>query len=83
MLPTCWGGTPGFEDQDAFRLLALLLDKLLRGGRGSRPAKQDGLTVSVMELRALAVRSRIVMPCAWQLAAQITQPAGPPAGWMW
>ena len=46
-----------FEDQDAFRLLALLLDKLLRGGRGSRPAKQDGLTVSVMELRALAVRS--------------------------
>ena len=45
------------EDQDAFRLLALLLDKLLRGGRGSRPAKQDGLTVSVMELRALAVRS--------------------------
>ncbi|GJA55733.1 hypothetical protein KAM348_31560 [Aeromonas caviae] len=46
-----------FEEQDAFRLLALLLDKLLRVGRGSRPAKQDGLTVSVMELRALAVRS--------------------------
>ena len=51
------GREASFEDQDAFRLLALLLDKLLRGGRGSRPAKQDGLTVSVMELRALAVRS--------------------------
>ncbi len=46
-----------FEDQDAFRLLALLLDKLLRGGRGSRQAKLDGLTPSVMELRALAVTS--------------------------
>ncbi|WP_236662061.1 hypothetical protein [Aeromonas hydrophila] len=32
----------GFEDQDAFRLLALLLDKLLRGGSGSRQAKPDG-----------------------------------------
>ncbi|MGL5813149.1 MAG: hypothetical protein ACRCYW_07445 [Aeromonas sp.] len=31
-----------FEDQDAFRLLALLLDKLLRGGSGSRQAKPDG-----------------------------------------
>ena len=46
-----------FEDQDAFRLLALLLDKLLRGGRGSRLAKLDGLTVSVMEQRALAATS--------------------------
>jgi len=42
-----------FEDQDVFRLLALLLDKLLRGGggRGGRQAKLDGLTLSVMELR--------------------------------
>ncbi|OFC45107.1 hypothetical protein [Aeromonas hydrophila] len=32
----------GFEDQDTFRLLALLLDKLLRGGSGSRQAKPDG-----------------------------------------
>ncbi len=39
-----------FEDQDVFRLLALLLDKLLRGG-GGRQAKLDGLTLSVMELR--------------------------------
>lgn len=46
-----------FEDLDAFRLLALLLDKLLRGGRGSRLAKLDGLTVSVMEQRALAATS--------------------------
>ena len=46
-----------FEDQDAFRLLALLLDKLLRGGRGSREAKLDGLTPSVMEQRALAATS--------------------------
>ncbi|MFQ2147750.1 ADP-ribosylglycohydrolase [Aeromonas jandaei] len=46
-----------FEDQDVFRLLALLLDKLLRGGRGSRQAKLDGLTVSVMEQRALAATS--------------------------
>lgn len=46
-----------FEDQDAFRLLALLLDKLLRGGRGSRQAKLDGLTPSVMEQRGLAARS--------------------------
>jgi len=46
-----------FEDQDAFRLLALLLDKLLRGGRGSRQAKLDGLTLSVMEQRALAATS--------------------------
>ncbi|WP_429020482.1 ADP-ribosylglycohydrolase [Aeromonas allosaccharophila] len=46
-----------FEDQDAFRLLALLLDKLLRGGGGSRQAKLDGLTPSVMEQRALAASS--------------------------
>jgi hypothetical protein len=46
-----------FADQDAFRLLALLLDKLLRGGRGSRQAKLDGLTPSVMEQRGLAARS--------------------------
>ncbi|VXA78876.1 MULTISPECIES: hypothetical protein [Aeromonas] len=43
------GEDASFEDQDAFRLLALLLDKLLRGGRGSRQAKLDGLTPSVME----------------------------------
>ncbi len=51
------GEVASFEDQDAFRLLALLLDKLLRGGRGSRQAKLDGLTPSVMEQRALAARS--------------------------
>lgn len=51
------GGEASFEDQDAFRLLALLLDKLLRGGGGSRQAKLDGLTPSVMEQRALAARS--------------------------
>ncbi|WP_240038508.1 ADP-ribosylglycohydrolase [Aeromonas sobria] len=51
------GGEACFEDQDAFRLLALLLDKLLRGGRGSRQAKLDGLTPSVMEQRGLAARS--------------------------
>ncbi|WCH21124.1 hypothetical protein [Aeromonas salmonicida] len=32
------GEDASFEDQDAFRLLALLLDKLQRGGRGSRQA---------------------------------------------
>ena len=42
---------------DAMRLLALLLDKLLRGGRGSAQAKLDGLTLSVMEQRALAAQS--------------------------
>ena len=42
---------------DAMRLLALLLDKLLRGGRGSTQAKLDGLTLSVMEQRALAAQS--------------------------
>jgi hypothetical protein len=51
------GEDASFEDQDAFRLLALLLDKLLRGGRGSRQAKLDGLTPSVMEQRALATIS--------------------------
>ena len=51
------GGAARFEDQDAFRLMALLLDKLLRGGRGSRQAKLDGLTPTVMEQRALAARS--------------------------
>lgn len=51
------GEAASFEDQDAFRLLALLLDKLLRGGRGSRQAKLDGLTPTVMEQRALAARS--------------------------
>ena len=51
------GEDVSFEDQDALRLLALLLDKLLRGVRGSREAKLDGLTVSVMEQRALAARS--------------------------
>ena len=38
------GEDASFEDQDAFRLLALLLDKLLRGGRGSRQAKLERLT---------------------------------------
>ncbi|EQB2605054.1 ADP-ribosylglycohydrolase [Aeromonas salmonicida] len=42
---------------DAMRLLALQLDKLLRGGRGSTQAKLDGLTLSVMEQRALAAQS--------------------------
>ncbi|ARW82943.1 ADP-ribosylglycohydrolase [Aeromonas salmonicida] len=42
---------------DAMRLLALQLDKLLRGGRGSAQAKLDGLTLSVMEQRALAAQS--------------------------
>ncbi|MER0459066.1 ADP-ribosylglycohydrolase [Aeromonas caviae] len=51
------GEDVSFENQDALRLLALLLDKLLRGGRGSRQAKLDGLTPSVMEQRALAARS--------------------------
>jgi hypothetical protein len=51
------GEAASFEDQDALRLLALLLDKLLRGGRGSRQAKLDGLTISVMEQRALAATS--------------------------
>lgn len=51
------GREASFEDQDAFRLLALLLDKLLRGGGGSRQAKLDGLTPSVMEQRALAAIS--------------------------
>lgn len=51
------GEAARFEDQDAFRLLALLLDKLLRGGCGSRQAKLDGLTPSVMEQRALAATS--------------------------
>ncbi|EQB2604313.1 ADP-ribosylglycohydrolase [Aeromonas salmonicida] len=51
------GEDASFEDLDALRLLALLLDKLLRGGRGSRQAKLDGLTVSVMEQRALAATS--------------------------
>ena len=51
------GEAARFEDQDAFRLLALLLDKLLRGGRGSGEAKLDGLTPSVMEQRALGATS--------------------------
>ncbi|WP_257621996.1 ADP-ribosylglycohydrolase [Aeromonas hydrophila] len=51
------GEDANFEDQDAFRLLALLLDKLLRGGGGSRQAKLDGLTPSVMEQRALVTIS--------------------------
>jgi len=51
------GEDASFEEQDAFRLLALLLDKLLRGGRGSRQAKLDGLTPTVMEQRALVARS--------------------------
>ncbi|WP_338882165.1 ADP-ribosylglycohydrolase [Aeromonas hydrophila] len=38
-------------------MLALLLDKLLRGVRGSRQVKLDALTPSVMEQRALAARS--------------------------
>lgn len=42
---------------DAMRLLALQLDKLLRGSRGSAQAKLDGLTLSAMEQRALAAQS--------------------------
>ncbi|MFM4784822.1 ADP-ribosylglycohydrolase [Aeromonas veronii] len=57
MLPICWGEDASFEDQDALRLLALLLDILLRGGRGSRQAKLDALTPSVMKQRALVARS--------------------------
>lgn len=58
------GEAARFEDQDAFRLLALLLDKLLQGGRGSREAKLDGLTPSVMEQRALAAKvSQSAGPC--------------------
>ncbi|MCX4048339.1 ADP-ribosylglycohydrolase [Aeromonas caviae] len=49
------------ECQDAMRLLALLLDKLLRGNRGdyrgSYQAKLDGLTLGAMEQRALAAQS--------------------------
>lgn len=51
------GEDASFEDQDALRLLALLLDKLLRGGCGSRQAKLDGLTPSAMEQRGLAASS--------------------------
>lgn len=51
------GREASFEDQDAFRLLALLLDKLLRGGGDSRQVKLDGLTPSAMEQRALAAIS--------------------------
>ncbi|MGV2923984.1 ADP-ribosylglycohydrolase [Aeromonas hydrophila] len=51
------GQDASVEDQDALRLLALQLDKLLRGGRGRRQAKLDGLTPSMMEQRALAARS--------------------------
>jgi len=43
--------------------LALLFDKLQRGGRGSRQIKLDGLTPSVME--------------QWALAAQVTRSVGP------
>lgn len=42
---------------DAMRLLALQLDKLLRGRRGSAQAKLNGLTLSAMEQRALAPQS--------------------------
>ncbi|RWT24578.1 hypothetical protein [Aeromonas caviae] len=44
------------ECQDAMRWLALLLDKLLRGNHGSQQAKLDGLTMTAMEIRALALR---------------------------
>ena len=44
------------ECHDAVRLLVLLLDKLLRGGRSPQD-KLDGLTITAMESRALAVQS--------------------------
>ncbi len=44
------------ECHDALRLLALLLDKLLRGGH-SPQAKLEGLTITAMESRALAAQS--------------------------
>ncbi|MCE9935097.1 ADP-ribosylglycohydrolase [Aeromonas salmonicida] len=44
------------ECHDAMRLLALLIDKLLRGGR-SPQAKLDELTITAMESRALAAQS--------------------------
>lgn len=46
-----------FEDRDALRLLALLLDKQLRGESGSYQGKLDGLTLSTMEQRALGAQS--------------------------
>ncbi|MDD9230611.1 ADP-ribosylglycohydrolase [Aeromonas hydrophila] len=51
------GEDGSLECQDALRLLALLLDKLLRGGRGSQQAKLNGLTLTAMESRALAANS--------------------------
>ncbi|WP_447832272.1 ADP-ribosylglycohydrolase [Aeromonas salmonicida] len=51
------GEDASLECQDALRLLALLLDKLLRGGRGSQQAKLDGLSITAMEGRALAAQS--------------------------
>lgn len=60
------------ESHDAMRLFALLLDKLLRGGRGSHQAKQDGLTITTMEQRALAIRSLnvgVVVRGSWRRKA--------------
>ncbi|WP_421201356.1 ADP-ribosylglycohydrolase [Aeromonas enteropelogenes] len=51
------GKDPTLESRDALRLLALLLDKLLRGGKGSCQAKLDGLVLSAMEQRSLAACS--------------------------
>ncbi|MGU5545214.1 ADP-ribosylglycohydrolase [Aeromonas veronii] len=51
------GENASVEDQDTFRLLALLLDKLLRGACGSRQAKLEGLTLSPIEQRALSATS--------------------------
>ena len=45
------------ECQDAMRLLALQLDKLLRSGNCSQQFKLDGLTLTALESRALAAQS--------------------------
>lgn len=51
------GEDASLESYDAMRLLALLLDKLLRSGNCSQQFKLDGLTLTAMESRALAVQS--------------------------
>lgn len=61
------------ECQDAMRWLALLLDKLLRGNHGSQQAKLDGLTMTAMEIRALAPESLntgAVMRGSWRRKAR-------------
>lgn len=51
------GASATVEDQDVLRLLALLLDKLLRTNSDSQQAKLDGLTPTAMEQRVLAIKS--------------------------